>query len=244
MRSPRTAASTTSAPAAYWCCCATPRDMTLARPALKLLADLGMRLPPRRRGALPAHRAGTQPGHAAACGHPSAGRRSRQLPPVRTCCSSNMRSSAACSFDFHSDVHAIEPGAQPSLVCSTGRSSRPTIALSTSSADVTQPMPLRACDRHLRCGRRLRRAGCARAVAAARLKVPTVPVYGYSITAPLRHFEAHPEAGPHSALMDERYKVAISRLGQRVRVAGSAEIGGQRDAHRCRRDRDAVQGAA
>ena len=26
--------------------------------------------------------------------------------------------------------------------------------------------------------------------------------------------------------MDERYKVAISRLGQRVRVAGSAEIGG------------------
>jgi D-amino-acid dehydrogenase len=28
------------------------------------------------------------------------------------------------------------------------------------------------------------------------------------------------------ALMDERYKVAISRLGQRVRVAGSAELGG------------------
>ena len=26
--------------------------------------------------------------------------------------------------------------------------------------------------------------------------------------------------------MDERYKVAISRLGTRVRVAGSAEIGG------------------
>ena len=27
--------------------------------------------------------------------------------------------------------------------------------------------------------------------------------------------------------MDDRYKVAISRLGNRVRVAGSAEIGGQ-----------------
>jgi D-amino-acid dehydrogenase len=32
--------------------------------------------------------------------------------------------------------------------------------------------------------------------------------------------------------MDERYKVAISRLGQRVRVAGSAEIGGNATAKR------------
>ncbi len=54
------------------------------------------------------------------------------------------------------------------------------------------------------------------------LKIPLAAVYGYSITAPLR------EAlnAPRSALMDERYKVAISRLGNRVRVAGSAEIGG------------------
>jgi D-amino-acid dehydrogenase len=29
--------------------------------------------------------------------------------------------------------------------------------------------------------------------------------------------------------MDERFKVAISRLGQRVRVAGSAELGGRLD---------------
>src|SRR5207244_12686741 len=32
---------------------------------------------------------------------------------------------------------------------------------------------------------------------------------------------------PGGALMDERVKVAISRLGNRVRVAGSAEIGGR-----------------
>jgi D-amino-acid dehydrogenase len=32
--------------------------------------------------------------------------------------------------------------------------------------------------------------------------------------------------------MDETYKVAISRLGQRVRVAGSAELGGRLDQHR------------
>jgi D-amino-acid dehydrogenase len=54
------------------------------------------------------------------------------------------------------------------------------------------------------------------------LQLPLVPVYGYSISAPVKE---HVNA-PRSALMDERYKVAISRLGQRVRVAGGAELGG------------------
>lgn len=60
------------------------------------------------------------------------------------------------------------------------------------------------------------------------LKIPMAAVYGYSISAPIR------EAlnAPRSALMDERYKVAISRLGNRVRVAGSAEIGGNLGKHR------------
>ncbi|MEP6874687.1 MAG: FAD-dependent oxidoreductase [Burkholderiales bacterium] len=58
------------------------------------------------------------------------------------------------------------------------------------------------------------------------LKLPLQAVHGYSITAPLRDADAHGGHGPRSALMDERYKVAISRLGSRVRVAGSAEIGG------------------
>jgi D-amino-acid dehydrogenase len=54
------------------------------------------------------------------------------------------------------------------------------------------------------------------------LKIPMIAVYGYSISAPIRE----PLNAPRSALMDERYKVAISRLGNRVRVAGSAELGG------------------
>ena len=60
------------------------------------------------------------------------------------------------------------------------------------------------------------------------LKIPMTAVYGYSISAPIR------EAlnAPRSALMDERYKVAISRLGNRVRVAGSAELGGSLARHR------------
>ena len=60
------------------------------------------------------------------------------------------------------------------------------------------------------------------------LKIPMAAVYGYSISAPIRE----PLNAPRSALMDERYKVAISRLGNRVRVAGSAEIGGSLGKHR------------
>ncbi|MBX3652618.1 MAG: D-amino acid dehydrogenase [Ramlibacter sp.] len=68
---------------------------------------------------------------------------------------------------------------------------------------------------------------CAGVASAALLrplgvKLPVVAVHGYSISAPIRE----PLNAPRSALMDERYKVAISRLGNRVRVAGSAEIGG------------------
>jgi D-amino-acid dehydrogenase len=54
------------------------------------------------------------------------------------------------------------------------------------------------------------------------LKIPLVAVHGYSISAPIRE----PLNAPRSGLMDERYKVSISRLGNRVRVAGSAELGG------------------
>jgi D-amino-acid dehydrogenase len=57
------------------------------------------------------------------------------------------------------------------------------------------------------------------------IRIPLAAVYGYSLSAPLRE----PLNAPRSALMDERYKVAISRLGNRVRVAGSAEIGGRPD---------------
>jgi D-amino-acid dehydrogenase len=55
------------------------------------------------------------------------------------------------------------------------------------------------------------------------IAIPLVPVYGYSISAPVRE----PLNAPKSAIMDERFKVAISRLGNRVRVAGSAELGGE-----------------
>jgi D-amino-acid dehydrogenase len=54
------------------------------------------------------------------------------------------------------------------------------------------------------------------------IHIPLIPVYGYSISAALRE----PMDAPVSGVMDERYKIAISRIGNRVRVAGGAEIGG------------------
>jgi D-amino-acid dehydrogenase len=58
------------------------------------------------------------------------------------------------------------------------------------------------------------------------LSLPIAPVYGYSVTAPLSQSDLPTSVGPRGAVMDEQYKVAISRLGQRIRVAGSAELGG------------------
>jgi D-amino-acid dehydrogenase len=62
---------------------------------------------------------------------------------------------------------------------------------------------------------------------AAGIRVPLVPVQGHSLTAPLRQPEAQLHSGPLAAVMDERHRVTITRLGQRVRVAGSVEFGGR-----------------
>ncbi len=61
------------------------------------------------------------------------------------------------------------------------------------------------------------------------LSLPIASVFGYSVTAPLSQSELPSSLGPRGAVMDEKYKVAISRLGQRIRVAGSAELGGSPD---------------
>ena len=58
------------------------------------------------------------------------------------------------------------------------------------------------------------------------LKLPVYPVKGYSITVPIVDAALSPE----STLMDESYKIAITRLGHRIRVGGMAEISGYNNA--------------
>lgn len=54
------------------------------------------------------------------------------------------------------------------------------------------------------------------------IRLPVYPVKGYSITAPI----TQENRAPVSTVMDETYKVAITRLGDRIRVGGMAEISG------------------
>lgn len=54
------------------------------------------------------------------------------------------------------------------------------------------------------------------------IKLPVYPVKGYSLTIPI----TDPSRAPESTVMDETYKIAITRLGDRIRVGGMAEISG------------------
>ncbi len=54
------------------------------------------------------------------------------------------------------------------------------------------------------------------------LRIPVYPVKGFSITVPIRDASAAPE----STLMDETHKVAVTRLGSRIRVGGTAQLSG------------------
>ncbi len=54
------------------------------------------------------------------------------------------------------------------------------------------------------------------------IRIPVYPVKGYSITVPISDAQYAPE----STIMDETHKVAVTRLGDRIRVGGTAELAG------------------
>ena len=54
------------------------------------------------------------------------------------------------------------------------------------------------------------------------IRLPVYPVKGYSLTIPITDATRAPE----STVMDETFKIAITRLGDRIRVGGMAEISG------------------
>ncbi len=142
---------------------------------------------------------------------------------------------AGVRFRFHTEVQQIGAGPAPRLVHLHVPPAEASVLLNivadTAAAHDTVPMPLQPItegfDAIVVCA-----AMASRELLRPHgLKLPLHPVYGYSITAPLRRVDPHGEIGPRAALMDERYKVAISRLGARVRVAGTAEIGGTPSRH-------------
>lgn len=62
----------------------------------------------------------------------------------------------------------------------------------------------------------------SRLLAPVGVHVPVYPVKGYSLTMPV----TDAAAAPVSTVMDETFKIAITRLGDRIRVGGTAEISG------------------
>ena len=54
------------------------------------------------------------------------------------------------------------------------------------------------------------------------IRLGIYPIKGYSITVPI----SDPAGAPESTVMDETFKVAVTRLGDRIRVGGTAEIVG------------------
>ena len=66
--------------------------------------------------------------------------------------------------------------------------------------------------------------GCAshELLATLGLYAPVYPVKGYSLTVPI----VDEARAPLSTVMDETYKVAVTRLGSRIRVGGMAELAG------------------
>lgn len=54
------------------------------------------------------------------------------------------------------------------------------------------------------------------------IRIPVYPVKGFSITVPITNASKAPE----STIMDETHKVAVTRLGDRIRVGGTAQLSG------------------
>jgi len=52
--------------------------------------------------------------------------------------------------------------------------------------------------------------------------LPVYPMKGYSLTVPIRR----PDRAPVSTILDETYKIAVTRFDDRIRVGGMAEIAG------------------
>jgi D-amino-acid dehydrogenase len=61
-----------------------------------------------------------------------------------------------------------------------------------------------------------------RLLAPRGIRIPVYPVKGFSITVPIRNVAKSPQ----STIMDETHKVAVTRLGKRIRVGGTAQLSG------------------
>lgn len=199
-------------------------DVALARPGLKLLAELGadFRLvdAARCREIEPA----LHPDTALAAGihlpHDGLGNCRQFTNLLKT-----EAQRLGVEFRFHHVVRELVPGSPVQLGFTTRDAQEVSSFAATQSEGPNSRRHSESFDAVVLCAA----LGAPALLRPLGLRVPLTPIHGYSITLPMRLMDAHGDRGPRAALMDERYKVAITRLGDRVRVAGSAELGGAAD---------------
>lgn len=106
------------------------------------------------------------------------------------------------TWHFNAEVLRIEPGARPAIHLAAGA-----------------PIAVEAV---IICANK----GAPGLLAPLGVRLPWGTVHSHSLTAPLRILEAHPDLGPRATVIDMSRAVTLTRLGQRVRIAGALELGG------------------
>jgi D-amino-acid dehydrogenase len=213
----------------------TAQDLELVQPGLAVLRELGVKFDTLDGARCIAVEPGLNPDIALHAGihlpHDEVGN-CRQFAHLLR----NAAQERGARFRFHTDVQRIVPATHPRLVhvySPPEESTLLTPSAEASPADFapTEPQPFEPITETFDAVVVCAAMQSSALLAPHGLKLPLAPVYGYSVTAPMRHHENHPDSGPRSGLMDERYKVAISRMGSRIRVAGGAELGGSPQQH-------------
>ncbi|WP_088280260.1 D-amino acid dehydrogenase [Ideonella sp. A 288] len=192
----------------------SPKDLKLARGSIRMLAELGVNfhlIDAAKARAIEPGLGADSPLHAAVHLPDDEVGNCRQFAHLLR--GEAQRLSAA--FQFQRDVQRIVPGPRPQVVHRALQA----------TGDTAEPARTDEFDAVIVCAA----MGAAPLLSPLGLRLPLAAVHGCSITAPLRIVEGYPDIGPRSGVMDEAYKVAISRLGARVRVAGGAELGGRLD---------------
>jgi D-amino-acid dehydrogenase len=116
-------------------------------------------------------------------------------------------------FQMHTRVEHLQPGQKAKLTLTPSNEDR---GVAPAPETVTE-----AFDAVVLCTGSLSTS----LLSSHQVKLPMMPVRGWSLTAPIRHYEAHPNHGPRAAVVDAQRNVMIGRIGNRIRVTGGQHIG-------------------
>lgn len=129
-------------------------------------------------------------------------------------------------FHFHTTVRQVRPGSTVELTHEYTPPAEPTRReAAPREAGDTLPSPPGAQTERFDAVLLCTGLDARPLLAAQGRRLPLAALHEASVTAPLRLLEAHPELGPQAAVLDPERGCSIARIGQRVRVTGSRQVG-------------------